>query len=311
MFAFQFKSYDPNEVLTIEEDIKEPEIKPNQVLVEVYAAGLNPVDKSIMAGYLKEMVHLPATVGGDFAGIVVQVGDEVIDFQRGDSVYGQAIILNGGSGTLAQFAAANAGNTAIQPKGISFEQAASLPLAGVSALQALEVHMKLKAGQKILIHGGAGGIGSIAVQIAKSIGAYTATTVSTNDVEFAKKLGADKVIDFSKENFEEILEDYDAVFVTPAGDIVNKSFSILKPGSILVSMLSAPDAVLAKKHDVTAIHQMTNTDTQKLNLLADLVNERKVIPQVAKVFPKDHITEAFKYLGEGHPKGKIVIRIKH
>ena len=310
MFAFQFASYDPNEVLTINNDVKEPAPSPNQVLVEVNAAGLNPVDKAIMAGYLKEMVHLPATLGGDFSGVITQVGDSVSEFKKGDNVYGQAIVLNGGSGTLAQFVAANAGNTALMPKRLNFVEAASLPLAGASALQAIEEHIKLKSGQKILIHGGSGGIGSIAVQIAAGMGAYVAATSSEKDKEYVHHLGADEVIDYQNETFEDMLKNYDAVFVTVSGDIVNRSLAVLKKGGILVSMLTPPDPELVKKYQVTAIQQMTNTNTSKLNRLAQLVNDGKLKPQIAKVFPLDQIPDAFKYLGEGHPRGKVVVKIK-
>ena len=310
MFAFQFKSYGPNEVIIINENVPKPVPSPNQVLVEVHAASLNPVDKSIMAGYLKEMVHLPATLGGDFSGVVVEVGEAVTDFKKGDKVYGQAIILNGGSGSFAEFVAANAANTAYLPKRSDFIAAASLPLAGVSALQAIEEHIKLKAGQKILIHGGAGGIGSIAVQIAKSLGGFVTVTVSAKDREYAKKLGADKVIDFKRETFEDILKDYDAVFVTASGDITNRSFRVLKKGGTLVSMLTPPDQELAKKYNVTAIAQVTNTNTQKLNRLAELVNSGIIKPQIDKIFPLNKTNEALKHLSEAHPRGKVVIKIK-
>jgi alcohol dehydrogenase len=147
------------------------------------------VDSAIRAGYLKEILPLkfPATLGGDFSGVIVQVGEGVSDFKKGDKVYGQAIIWNGGSGSLAEFAAANAVNTGKQPKSINDIEAASLPLAGVSALQALEENIKLKAGQKILIHGGAGGIGSIAIQIAKGLGGYVATTASAKDKDYSRE----------------------------------------------------------------------------------------------------------------------------
>ena len=310
MFAFQFKSYGPNEVIIINENVPKPVPSPNQVLVEVHAASLNPVDKSIMAGYLKEMVHLPATLGGDFSGVVVEVGEAVTDFKKGDKVYGQAIILNGGSGSFAEFVAANAANTAYLPKRSDFIAAASLPLAGVSALQAIEEHIKLKAGQKILIHGGAGGIGSIAVQIAKGLGSFVTVTVSAKDREYVKKLGADKVIDFKRETFEDILKDYDAVFVTASGDIVNRSFGVLKKGGTLVSMLTPPDQELAKKYNATAIAQLTNTNTQKLDRLAELVDSGKIKPQVDKIFYLSQTNEALKHLSEAHPRGKVVIKIK-
>ena len=310
MLAFQINSFDPDKRIALNKNTSKPSPKSNQVLVEVNSAGLNPVDKAIMAGYMKEMIHLPATLGGDFSGVVVEVGDSVKEFIKRDKVYGQAIVLNGGSGTLAQFVAANVGNTARQPKQISFIEAASLPLAGASALQALEDLIKLKAGQKILIHGGAGGIGSLAVQIAKNLGAYVAATVGVKDFEYVKKLGADMVIDFRKEKFEEILKDYDAVFDTAGGEITNRSFRVLKSGGVLVSMITSPDQELAKKYNVTALIIMTNTDTQKLNHLAELVDAGKVKPQVDKVFPIAQIMDAFKHLSEGHPRGKVVIKIK-
>ena len=310
MNAAQIISFSGYEGLTINNNAPKPVPGPNQVLVEVYAASLNPVDKGIAAGYLKEMVHLPATLGGDFSGVVVQVGEAVSDFKKGAMVYGQAIILNGSSGSLAQFAAANAGNTAYQPKQLTFTEAASLPLAGVSALQALEEHIKLKTGQKILIHGGAGGIGSIAVQIAKSLGAFVAATASAKDKDYVKSLGADKAIDFRSENFEDILKDYDAVLDTVSGEATNKSLKVLKKGGVIVSLLAPADPKLAEKYHVTAIGQMTNTNTKNLNRLTELVNTGKIKPQVDKVFPLNQTLEAFQHLSTGHPRGKVVIKIK-
>ena len=310
MIAVQINSFDDYESLIINNNVPEPVPGSKQVLVEVYAASVNPVDRAISKGYLKEMVHLPATLGGDFSGVVVKVGEAVTEYKKGDKVYGQAIVLNGGSGSFAQFVCANAANTAHQPKQIYFEQAASLPLAGVSALQALEVHIKLKPGQKILIHGGAGGIGSIAIQIAKSIGAFVASTASAKDLEYVKSLGADMVIDFRNEVFEDILKDYDAVLDTVSGETTNKSLKVLKKGGIIVSLLAPADPVMAERYHVIAMGQMTNTDTHNLNRLSDLVNLRKVNPQVDKIFPLNQSLDAFKYLSEGHPRGKVVIKIR-
>jgi NADPH:quinone reductase-like Zn-dependent oxidoreductase len=270
------------------------------------------VDSAIRAGYLKEILLLkfPATLGGDFSGVIVQAGEGVSDFKKGDKVYGQAIVWNGGSGSLAEFAAVNAVNTGKQPKSINDIEAASLPLAGVSALQALEENIKLKAGQKILIHGGAGGIGSIAIQIAKDLGGDVATTASAKDKDYVKKLGADKVIDFRNEAFEEILKDYDAVFDTAGGETTNKSFRVIKNGGVLVTLAGQPDQALAEKYHVTAIGQMTDTNTPRLNRLAELVDSGKIKTQIDKVFPIDQASEAFKYLSEGHPRGKVIVKIK-
>jgi alcohol dehydrogenase len=310
MIAVQINSFGGYEALTINNNAQKPLPSPNQLLVEVYAASLNPVDKGIAAGYLKDLVHLPATLGGDFAGVVVQVGEAVSDFKKGDKVYGQAIVLNGGSGTIAQFVAANADKTAIQPNQINFTEAASLPLAGASALQALEGHIQLKPGQKILIHGGAGGIGSIAVQIAKNLGGFVAATAGAEDMDYVKSLGADKVIDFRSEKFEDILKDYDAVLDSIGGETTVKSLKVLKKGGIIVTLLAPADPALAEKFHVTAIGQMTNTNTKKLNRLTDLVNAGKIKPQVDKVFPLNQTIDAFKHLTEGHPRGKVVIKIK-
>ena len=312
MKAVQINTYGGNEVLEINGNASKPTLAQGQVLVEVHAASLNPVDGAIRAGYLKEMVPLsfPATLGGDFSGVVTEGGEAVSDFKVGDPVYGQAILLNGGSGSLAQFVAANTANTARKPQNVNYVEAAALPLAGVSALQALEEHIKLEAGQKILIHGGAGGIGTIAIQLAKSLGGYVATTVRADDRDYVKELGADQVIDYQNEAFEEMLREFDAVLDTVGGEITNKSFQVLKKGSILVSMLGQPNPERAEKYGVTAIGQSTNTNTQHLNRLAELIDGGKIKVQLDKVFPLEQAREAFKHLEEGHPRGKVVVKIE-
>jgi NADPH:quinone reductase-like Zn-dependent oxidoreductase len=312
MLAAQINSYGDSKVISLNDDAPEPKPSEGQVLVEVYAAALNPIDNAIMAGYLKDRVPLdfPVTLGGDLSGVIIRKGEGVSDFKEGDKVYGQAILLNGGSGSLAQFTVANITNIAHQPKSIGTDEAASLPLAGVSALQGLEENIKLKKGQKILIHGGAGGIGSIAVQIARHLGAYTAATVSKDDKDYVKKLGADEVIDYKNEEFEEILKDYDAVLDTVGGETTEKSFRVLKKGGILVSLVTSHVAEVAKKYDVSAIYQLTNTKTEFLNRLSKLVDEGVVKVQVDKVFPLTQSDEAFKHLTEGHPRGKVVVRVK-
>lgn len=312
MKAAQINTYGGNEVLEINENASKPTLAQGQVLVEVHAVSLNPVDRAIRAGYLKEMVPLsfPATLGGDFSGVVAEVGEAVSDFKVGDPVYGQAILLNGGSGSLAQFVAANAANTARKPQNVSYIEAAALPLAGVSALQALEEHIKLEKGQKILIHGGAGGIGTIAIQLAQSLGGYVATTVRTDDKNYVKELGADQVIDYQNEAFEEMLKEFDAVLDTVGGETTNKSFKVLKKGGILVSMLGQPDPELVEKYGVTAIGQSTNTNTQHLNRLAELIDSGKIKVELDKVFPLEQVQEAFKHLEQGHPRGKVVVKIE-
>jgi NADPH:quinone reductase-like Zn-dependent oxidoreductase len=280
--------------------------------VEVEAVSINPVDFKVRLGYMKDFVPLkfPATIGGDFAGVVkeIRAGDSA--FKVGDKVYGQAIILNGGSGSFAEFVAANIANAAHAPKTIDFLKAAALPLAGASAVQAIEDAIKLKKGYKILIHGGAGGIGSIAIQLAKSIGAQVATTVSEKDVSFVKELGADIVIDYHKQQFDKDLKDFDAVLDLVGGDATAKSIKVLKKGGILVSLAGRPDEALAQKSGVTAMGQMTVTDTKHLDRLAELVDKGVIRIHVDKVFTIDRSLEAFTYAESSHPRGKVVLTMK-
>jgi NADPH:quinone reductase-like Zn-dependent oxidoreductase len=258
---------------------------------------------------MKDSLKLPFIPGGDFAGVVKKLGEGTSNFKEGDEVYGQAIVLNGGSGAFAEMAAINTANSALKPKSISLEEAGALPLVGSSAIQALEDHIKLQPKQKILIHGGAGGIGHIAIQLAKALGAYVATTVSTDDVEFVKSLGADEVVDYKTQQFDQILKDFDAVFDNVGGETTNKSFEVLKKGGVIVSMLGQPDPQLAMQHSVTAIGQATQITTDRLNRLTALVDSGKIKVHVAQVFPLERVQEAFK-LQETHPRGKVVLKMR-
>jgi NADPH:quinone reductase-like Zn-dependent oxidoreductase len=209
-----------SEVIEIRQ-ISTPNLSAGKVLVEVKAAGINPIDWKIREGYMQQMIHLqfPSTLGLDFSGVVKQVADDVSsDFKQGNEVYGQAGVPSGGSGAFSEIALASVTSIAHKPKTLEYEEAAALPLVGVSAWQALVEFMGLSNGQKILIHGGAGGIGSIAIQLAKNLGAHVATTVSTDDKQFVQKIGADEVIDYRTQTFEDIVHDYDAVFDTVGGD---------------------------------------------------------------------------------------------
>lgn len=312
MKAVQIKTYGGIDVLEINDNAPEPTPEKDQVLVEVHAASINPFDWKVREGYAKKYIKLefPTTIGGDFAGVVTGLGENVSDFKIGEAVYGQAAVFGGGTGAFAEVLAANVNKIAPKPKNIDFLQAASLPLVGVSALQALETHIKLKKGQKILIHGGAGGIGTIAIQLAKALGAYVATTVSSDDVEYARGLGADEVIDYKNQNFEEILKDYNAVFDTVGGKTLDKSFLVVKKGGIIVSMAGAPSAALAKKHGVVVIGQNTEGNKERLSRLSELVERGEIKPQVDRVFAIDEAAEAFSRLEKGHPRGKVVLKIK-
>jgi len=303
MKAVQINTYGGSEVLELAE-VEKPTAQPMQVLVKITASSINPFDVKVTAGYMKEMMPLefPASLGGDFAGTITELGEDVSEFAVGDEVYGQA------QGSYAEFALANIDKIAKKPTNISFEEAAAFPLVGSSAIQALEDHIKLQSGQKILIHGGAGGIGHIAIQMAKNIGAYVATTVSSDDVAFVTELGADKVIDYKKEKFEELLTDFDAVYDTVGGETTNKSFQILKKGGVLVTMLGQFDQALADQHEVTAIGQMTQTNATHLARLKELIEKGNLKITIDSTFPLDKIKEAFDKQN-AHPRGKVVLQI--
>ena len=311
MKALQIRRYGGKDVLELNQNVAKPVAGEGQVLVEAHAASINPVDWKIRAGYLKEMAPLtmPATLGGDVSGIVTAVGASVSNLRVGDRVYGYASRLSGGSGSFAEFVAAKPTTLALAPRNAGFVEAAALPLVGASALQAIEQHIKLQRGQKILIHGGAGGIGSVAIRLAKSIGAYVAATAKADDRAYVQELGADEVIDYKKEAFEAKLKHFDAVFDTIGGDTMEKSFNVLRKGGTLVSMLGQASSELAQKTGVTAIGQLTHVTTEALKRLAQLVDGGTIKVRVGKVFPLDKAKEAFELLEEGHARGKVVLEI--
>jgi len=312
MKAAQYNKYGGPEVLEINQNAPNPSAGSGQVLIEVYAASLNPFDYKLRLGYMKEMIHLqfPVTLGGDFSGVIVAIGEGVSEFKIEDEIYGQALIVNGGSGAFAEFAMSKVASIAYKPKSVNHLEAASLPLVGASTIQALEEYIKLKSGDRILIHGGSGGIGSTAIQLAKYLGAYVATTVGTENVEFAKGLGADEVIDYKNQKFEELLKDFDAVFDTVGGETTNKSFKVLKKNGIIVSMLGAPNPELAKEYNITAIGQNTRVNNETLTRLTELVEKGVIKTQIDKVFPLDNTKEAFEYLENAHSRGKVVVAVK-
>lgn len=311
MKAAQINGYGDVSVININE-VDQPTPGAGQVLVEVYASSLNPFDTTVRAGYMKEMIplNLPVTLGGDIAGVVTQVGENVTSLSVGDKVYGQANAVAGNSGAFAEYAATSSGQVAKSPEGLDFNQVASLPLVGVSALQALTKHINLQSGQKIFIHGGAGGIGSIAIQIAKHIGAYVATTATGDGIDYVKQLGADECIDYKTQDFSQVLKDFDAVFDTVGGEDFSKSLHTLKRSGIAVSMIGKPDDAKAGELGVTAMAQSTSINTAVLDELSKLVNDGVVKPQVYKVFPLEQIKEAFTARESGSSKGKVVINIR-
>jgi alcohol dehydrogenase len=309
MKAVQISRYGDADVLTVTPEAPRPAAGEGKVLVEVHAASINPVDTMLRLGYMQKMAPLvfPATLGTDLAGVVVEVGQGVADLKKGDKVFGTASILAGGSGAFAQYAAVPAGTLARIPSGLAYSEAAALPLTAVSALEVIDEKLKVGKGQKILIHGGAGGIGTIAIQLAKHRGAHVATTVMAEAVGYVRGLGADVVIDFQKEAFEKNLDGYDFVFDTVAGETYKKSFAVLKKGGTIISMLEQPDLELAAKHGVTALSQMTQVTTARLNAIAELVTKRTISVHVERVYPMEKVKEAFLTRESGKVKGKVVL----
>ncbi|MFI5270856.1 MAG: NADP-dependent oxidoreductase [Candidatus Saccharimonadales bacterium] len=287
-----------------------PKLESNQVLVKVVAASINPFDYKVRNGAYQAYfpVDLPAILGGDVAGTVEDVGAEVTGFSKGDEVYGSANAA-GSHGSFAEYTAVNAAQLSAKPKTIDFIESATLPLVAASAYQALVDVIGLKEGQKILIHGGAGGIGSVAIQIAHSIGAYVTATVSSNDLEYVKTIGADEAIDYRSEDFTETVKDYDAVFDTVGGETNKKSYQVLKAGGQLASMLDPEDEELSKKFNIKYHHISTKVTSERLNKIAELVDSGKLKAAVDKTFSLDQINEAFVQAESKHTRGKIVLTI--
>ena len=314
MKSAQIKRYGSSEVIEINQMTPTPNLAAGKVLVDVKVAAINPVDWKIREGYMQQMIPLqfPSTLGMDFSGIIKQVGEGVSpsDFKQDDEVYGQAGVTNGGSGAFAEVALANVESIAHKPNRLSHVEAAALPLVGVSAWQALVENIGLSKDQKILIHGGAGGIGSIAIQLAKKLDAYVATTASTNDKQFVEMLGADEVIDYKTQPFEDVIHNYDAVFDTVGGETYARSFRVLTKDGIIVSMLEQPNSELMRQFGVKAIFQFTQVNRERLTKLAELVDQKNNIDiHVDKTFPLDEAGKALDYQKNAHSRGKIVLAI--
>lgn len=309
MKAAQINTYGDASVITLK-DVDMPEATADTVVIEVHAASINPFDSKLRSGAMKDFIPLtfPFTLGGDIAGVVTQVGNNVSSFAVGDKVYGQAIAISGGSGAFAEYALAPTKSIAKMPNNLNFEEAASLPLAGVSALQALVDHIQLQSGQKILITGGSGGIGIVAIQIAKHLGAHVTTTVNAQDISFAKALGADEALDYKTTNLDSLPQDFDAVLNTAMTDTSPLS-TLLKPGGHLVSLLGV-DGATASSSTITATPQMTSVTAAALESLGQLVGSGVVTPHIGRSFPLSQTAEAFQFKETQHTVGKVVVTIR-
>lgn len=306
MKAVRIHQYGGPEELKYEETA-DPVLNPDDVLIKIYATSINPVDWKIRQGHRKNTSQFPLILGRDVSGVIEKVGDSVANFQPGDEVYANPDISR--PGTYAEYVAVRASEIALKPVTIGHELAAAIPLAGLTAWQGLFDQGELKSGQKILIHGAAGGVGNMAVQLAKWKGAYVIGTASESNISFLKDLGADEVIDYRQEDFSEKLKDLDVVFDTIGGEVQTKSLKVLKPGGILVSTVGIQDEAALKAKGIRGAQYGTHPSADNLQALAQLVDAGKIRPIVSRIFPLKEIQEADRISEEGHTRGKIVLMV--
>jgi len=311
-----------------------PEMEDYEVLAEIHAASINPIDFKIRDGKVKLLLKykMPLILGNDFSGVVVKAGAKVTRFQVGDEIYARP--RKSKIGTFAEYIAVHEDDIALKPKNLTFEEAASIPLVGLTTYQAFADILQLDKGQKILIQAGAGGVGTFAIQLAKVMGATVATTASVAGTDLVKSLGADEIINYKTEKFEDMLKNYDAVFDTLGGESLEKSFDILKDGGKIVSVSGLPNArfakeygsgffktllfslatkkltALEKKHNVQYTFLFMEPSGEQLRILANYIETGKIKPVIDKVFPFGDAQKAMEYAESGRAKGKIILKIK-
>ena len=306
MKALTLNGYEGLTSLRLEE-VATPEPGPNDVLVKVAAASVNPVDGKISQGYggPASQRKLPHVLGRDGAGTVAKVGSAVTAFQVGDEVFGVADPTRWG--TCAEYVAMPAATTAKRPNSLSAVDAGSLPIAGLSAWAGIVTTGKLQKGQRVLVHAGAGGVGSFAVQLAKHLGAWVAATAGPKNIDFVNSLGADQVIDYTKGDFAAAVKNIDLVFDLMGGDVRFKSFPVLKPGGVISHISVPPMTQAPPRSDVEVKAAPVKYDTALLDQLSDLVTRRAVQPVVTEVFAFGDAKKAFEHVMTGHARGKIML----
>jgi NADPH:quinone reductase-like Zn-dependent oxidoreductase len=333
MKAFILDRYGKKEQLRAG-DVPEPELRADEVLIEVHAAAVNLIDAKLRNGEFKLILpyRTPFVLGHDVAGVVVRVGPRVRQFKVGDEVYSRPDDLR--IGTFAEFVAVKEDSVALKPKNLSMEEAASIPLVGLTAWQALLEKAQLKKGQKVFIQAGSGGVGTFAIQLAKYLGATVATTTSAGNAALVKSLGADVVIDYKTNAFEEQLRDYDVVLNSQDGKTLAKSLGVLKPGGKLISISGPPDPQFAEdmkgpwvvKLVMRALSFATRRRAQGLKVgysflfmkasgsqlrqITTLIESGAIRPVIDKVFPFESTNEAMAYVESGRAKGKVVIKVR-
>jgi NADPH:quinone reductase-like Zn-dependent oxidoreductase len=289
------------------EEVPTPSPNQGEVLVQVAAVGVGPWDGWIRGGNSVLPQPLPLTLGSDLCGVVVAVGPGVSNYEVGDAIFG--VTNKRFTDAYAHYAIADANMIALKPGSLDAIEAASIPVIAVTAWQALFDHGHLKSGQTVLVHGGAGGVGAYAIQFAKKAGARVITTSSAKDAAYVRTLGADVVVDYSNERFEDIAKDVDVVVDLVGADTQSRSFATLKKGGFLVSAVSAPDQAVAKQHDVTALFFLVDVNASVLSAIAKQIDEGGITPHVGPVYQLDDVVEIHEIL-EGkrpRPSGKIVI----
>lgn len=306
MKAIVAHEYGGPEVLKLE-DVPVPEAKENEILVRLIASGVNPADPLILGGkFAKEFgTHLPLILGYEMAGVVVKAGAKVTKLKVGDAVY--AYLLWGGG--WAEYCISTEGESAAKPESLTFVEASAVPLAALTAWQALVDIGKLKAGQTVLIHGGSGGVGSFAIQIAKARGARVIATASTANQDLLKQLGADVAIDYTKQKFEEIAHDVDVVLDPVGRDTLARSYGVVKKGGIVVTIVSRCDEAELKKHGIRGASLSSHPDASELNELTKLIGAGKIKPIVSQVLPLTDAAKADAQAATHHTRGKIVLKI--
>ncbi|WBL23539.1 NADP-dependent oxidoreductase [Zunongwangia sp. HRR-M8] len=326
MKALQITKYgDIKDSLKIAE-LKRPEISGSEILIAVKAAATNPIDYKIVQGHLKDMLqlNLPASIGYDVSGEVVEVGNEVKDFKIGDEIFGR--VPQEYMGTVAEFVAVDSKVVAHKPENVTFEKAASLPLAGLTAIQALE-KVNIKKDDRVLIHAGSGGVGSFAIQYAKSKGAIVYTTTSDTNLDWVKALGADRVIDYKNEDYKEVANNLDIVFDTLGDDYTLEAFEIIKEGGRVTTIVGPPDAESAKQMGMENYelpeklaklieeksakynHTWMQPNADQLKEIKAMVEDRTIRPTIDLVYPFEDAIKAYEHLASGRAKGKVIISL--
>lgn len=309
MKAVRIHAYGGPEMLHYEDNIPWPALKPDDLLIRVRAAAINPVDWKIREGWLQGFLQhtLPLTLGWDVSGEVIEVGPEAHDFQVGDAVYARPDIER--DGAYAEYIAIKASEAAHKPTTLDHVHAAAVPLAALTAWQSLVDAAQLQAGQTVLIHAAGGGVGSLAVQLAKARGARVIATASAVNIGLVTELGADTFIDYTQTPFEAVAKAVDVVFDTLGGDTQERSWQVLKPGGILVSVVSPPSATLAAERGVRSAFVFIHPSGEQLTAIARLIDDGQMKPVIHTVLPLQEVRQAHAISQGGHARGKIVLRV--